>query len=74
MKILHDKFILEYENARVWKNKERTKKRTKHAYTKKQKITRFAWLYSIYKKICPRMFSSKTDGFMNYFLLVQRFL
>ena len=53
MKILHDKFILEYENARVWKNKERTKKRTKHAYTKKQKITRFAWLYSIYKKYLP---------------------
>ena len=26
MKILYNKFILEYENARVWKNKERTKK------------------------------------------------
>ena len=73
MKILHNKFILEYKNAHVCKNKERTKKNKTHIH-KKTKITRFAWLYSIYKKICPRMFSSKTDGFMNYFLLVQGFL
>lgn len=51
-----------------------TQKKNKTHIHKETKITRFAWLYNIYKNIRPRMSNSKADRLMNYFLPVQRFL